>query len=341
MHEPTIKNMAAFAQLSGLSRPTISKYFDDPASVRPSTRARIEQALQRYDYRPNFFAVNLNRRRPKILGMIVPDLADPFYVRLAQTIETRAIALGIFLVILSSRGDARLEADAIEMLLSLKVAGAILTPLGGGSERTSVNNLQARIPLVFLDSRLGDTTPFVGTDNAQSVQLITQYLCRTGDPPTFFEAPPVNHNAVERRDAYVATMERLGLQPEVIKMPARHDWRFEALGFSETERVLEGSGFPTRTILCGNDRIANGVMAAAFQHGIRVGRGPEADLRIAGHDDHPLSRYTCPPLTTVAQDFERLGACALDLLLDRVAEGTSEPARQVRLEARLVTRQSA
>ena len=216
-----------------------------------------------------------------------------------------------------------------------------MAPLGGSSEATSVNNLQARIPLVFLDSRLDDTTPFVGTDNAQRVALITGYLCRTGDPPTFFEAPPVNHNTVERRDAYVATMEGLGLQPEVIRMPARRDWRFEALGFSETERVLEGPGFPTRTILCGNDRIATGVIAAAFQHGLKVGRDPKADLRVAGHDDHPLSRFTCPPLTTVAQDYEQLGVRALDLLLDRIVGRGSEPAEQVRLEARLVMRQSA
>lgn len=341
MNDPSIKNMADFAVLSGLSRPTISKYFDDPASVRPSTRAQIERALQQYEYRPNFFAVNLNRRRPKIIGLIVPDLADPFYVRLAQTIETRAHAAGIFLLVLSSRGEAKLEAHAIETLLSLKVAGAVLAPLGRGSEAALVDHLQARIPLVFLDSRLDAVTPFVGTDNAQSVPLITEYLCQTGEPPTFFESPPVNHNAAERRDAYVATMQRLGLQPEIVSVPSRRDWRFEAIGFSETERVLEGSGFPTRTILCANDRIATGVLAAAFQHGLKVGRSPDADLRVAGHDDQPLSRYGCPPLTTVAQDFEQLGARALDLLLGRLMEEAAEPAGPVLLEARLMMRQSA
>ncbi len=160
-------------------------------------------------------------------------------------------------------------------------------------------------------------------------------------PPTFFEAPSVNHNAVERRDTYVATMARLNLQPEVIKTPARRDWRFEALGFSETERVADGSGFPTRTILCGDDRIATGVMAAAFRHGLKVGRDPKAGPRVAGHDDHSLSRSTCPPLTTVTQDHEQLGVRALNLSLDRIVGGGSEPAEQVRLEARLAMRQSA
>lgn len=340
MTQAPVRTMAEFAEVSGLSRPTLSKYFDDPTSVRASTRVRIEAALSQYDYRPNFFAVNLNRRHAKILGMIVPDLADAFYVRLAQVIESHANAAGMVLLVLSSRGETRFEAHAIETLLSLKVAGAILAPLGRSSETALVDNLQARIPLVFLDSRLDLPVPFVGNDNATSVPLITEHLCLTGKPPTFFEAPPVNHIGSDRRDAYVATMERLGLQPEVITVPSRRDWRFEAIGFTETERLLEGSGFPTGTILCSNDRIATGVMAAAFQHGLRVGRGPDADLRVAGHDDQPLSRYTCPPLTTVAQDFEQLGARALDLLLTGIADSGSAPA-QVRVEARLVMRQSA
>jgi len=340
MTQVPVRTMAEFAEVSGLSRPTISKYFDDPSSVRPSTRARIEAALLEYDYRPNFFAVNLNRRHAKIVGLIVPDLADPFYVRLAQVIETHANAAGMVLLVLSSRGETKLEAHAIETLLSLKVAGAILAPLGRSSETSLVGNLQARIPLVFLDSRLDLPVPFVGNDNARSVPLITEHLCQTGKPPTFFEAPPVNHIGSERRDAYVATMERLGLQPEVLTVPSRRDWRFEAIGFAETERLLEGSGFPTGTILCSNDRIAMGVMAAAFQHGLRVGRGPDADLRVAGHDDQPLSRYSCPSLTTVAQDFEQLGTRALELLLNGIVDAGGAP-DQVRLDARLVLRQSA
>ena len=332
--------MAEFAELSGLSRPTVSKFFDNPTSVRPSTRARIEAALARYDYRPNFFATNLNRRHAKIIGMIVPDLADPFYVRLVQVVESKANAAGIFLLVLSSRGEAHLEAHAVETLLSLKVSGAILAPLGQSTESELVGNLHARIPLVFLDSGLDLPVPFVGNDNAQSVPLITEYLCRTGEPPTFFEAPPVNHIGAERRDAYVGTMERLGLQPEFITVPSRRDWRFEAIGYNETERLLEGAGLPTRTVLCSNDRMAMGVLAAAHAHRLKVGRESDCDLRVAGHDDQPLSRFACPSLTTVAQDFEQIGTRALELLLGGIEDGQNA-AEQFRCEARIVMRQSA
>jgi DNA-binding LacI/PurR family transcriptional regulator len=352
MNDHPIRNMEEFSQLSGISRPTLSKYFNDPASVRASTRAQIEQALQRYDYRPNLFAVNLNKRKPKIVGIVVPDLGDPFFARLVQLIEDRCAALGLLLMVLSSGGEASQEARAIETLLSFKIAGAVLAPLGRGSKHGLIQSLQARIPIVFVDSRLDEAAAFVGTDNHQSIGLITDYLCRTGERPTFFDMPAVNHNAAERRAAYVAAMERLGLQPEIVPVPTRRVWSFEEVGYTTALAMIDGrGGFPTRTLLCANDRIAVGVMAAAFARGIRVGRDPDCGLRVAGHDDQPLSRFTCPPLTTVAQDFERLAETALDILLARIdGAGPADPAGtqagdragdQVRLEARLVMRASA
>ena len=344
MNDPSVRNMEAFSALSGISRPTLSKYFNDPASVRASTRAQIEQALRRYDYRPNLFAVNLNKRKPKIIGVVVPDLADPFFARIVGLIERRCSAAGLLPMVLSAGGDALREARAIETLLSFKIAGAVLAPLGRSSKAALIQSLETRVPVVFVDSRLDDAAAFVGTDNRQSVGLLTDYLSRTGEPPTFVEMPPVNHNAAERRDAYRDAMERLGLEPAFVAVPARRDWDFERVGYDAALRAIDGrAGFPTRTLLCANDRIATGVMAAAFQRGIKVGLTPECGLRVAGHDDQPLSRYACPPLTTVAQDFERLAQTSLDVLLARIdgAGDAARPAPQVRLDARLVQRASA
>lgn len=130
--------------------------------------------------------------------------------------------------------------------------------------------------------------PFVGTDNTQSMSLMVEYLCRSGEPPCYLDMPLVNRNAVERKAAYLASMERLGKLPVIVPIASR-TWDFEAAGYGETARVLEKGGFPTRTVLCANDRIAFGVMAAAYQRRMRIGREPGCDLRVAGHDDHPLS----------------------------------------------------
>src|SRR5205807_4966718 len=100
-----IRTMEEFAEAAGLSRPTVSKYFDNPSSVRDVTRQRIEAALKRYDFRPNLFAVNLNRRRSKIIGVIVPDPVDPFYAALTRRIEVRASRAGFLAFVLSSEGN--------------------------------------------------------------------------------------------------------------------------------------------------------------------------------------------------------------------------------------------
>ena len=89
MGQLKIRNMEEFAALSGISRPTVSKYFHDPSSVRSSTRKRIEEALEQYDYRPNIYAVNQNRKLTKTIGIVVPYLADPFFAEIARNIEQR------------------------------------------------------------------------------------------------------------------------------------------------------------------------------------------------------------------------------------------------------------
>jgi DNA-binding LacI/PurR family transcriptional regulator len=342
MRRRKIKDMEEFALAVGVSRPTVSKYFNDPNSVRTEIRSRIELALKKTDYRPNLFAVNLNRRRSKNIGIIVPHIADPFYTEIIRQFETQCLARGYWVVTLSSHGDKEIEAKAVRTLLSLKVAGAIMAPLGFASDASLMKILKDNMPVIFLDSRVGTQAPFFGTNNRQSVGLLVQYLCRTGEPPTFLGMPPVNLNALERKASYVAMMEQLGHEPFVVET-SKTSWNFEEIGFLEAGRILDGGGFPTRTILCANDRLAFGVMAASCQRGLRIGPGAEADLRVAGHDDHPLSRYACPALTTVAQDVERIESAGLNALFTAIDHNESDSGCQnsVWFDARLVMRASA
>jgi LacI family transcriptional regulator, repressor for deo operon, udp, cdd, tsx, nupC, and nupG len=342
MRRRKIKNMEEFSLAVGVSRPTVSKYFNDPDSVRMEIRSRIELALKKTDYRPNLFAINLNRKRPKNIGIIVPYIADPFYAEIIRQFEMQCLSRGYWAVTLSSHGDKQIEAKAVQTLLSLKVAGAIVAPLGFASDANLMKSLKDSLPVIFLDSRIGEQSPFFGTNNRQSVSLLVQYLCRTGELPTFLSMPPVNQNAWERKAAYVAMMEELGHEPFVVETNGT-GWNFEEIGFLEAGRILDGDGFPTRTILCANDRLAFGVMAASCQRGLRIGPGAAADLRVAGHDDHPLSRYACPALTTVAQDFAGIARASLHALFTAIDHNVSDPGGQhgVRFDARLVMRASA
>lgn len=339
--------MEEFAEAVGLSRPTVSKYFQNAASVRPKLREKIEAGLKETGFRPNIFAVNLNRRRTKILGLILPSSLDPFYTGLRRRIESQATALGYLPFVLSSDGKTELEAEALETLSSLNVAGVIMAPVGGDpAHRNKVKTLARNIPVVFIDAPFDDEEDFVGTNNGQSMALITDYLTRFGEPPCYFDMPWVNSNAPARRDAYIATMRRRGLEPVIIPLAQSADWDFERFAFDEATRILSEGGFPTRVVLCGNDRVAFGVLAAVNQAGLKIGITPDCDLRVAGHDNQPLSEYTWPPLTTVQQNTEEMGRQALDMLLTRIDIAhtpgeTRPPGEHILVDGDLILRSSA
>ena len=138
MDIPKIRNMEEFAAFSGVSRPTVSRFFHDPDSVRRVTREKLERALEQCDYRPNIFAINQNRKLTKNLGIVVPYLADPFFAEIARRIETLIIVAGFRPILLSSHGDPLLEVENLESLRSIKPAGVLLAPLGRSSNISAI-----------------------------------------------------------------------------------------------------------------------------------------------------------------------------------------------------------
>ncbi|WP_323783603.1 LacI family DNA-binding transcriptional regulator [Leisingera sp.] len=343
MGDKKIRNMEEFAAVSGLSRPTLSKYFNDPSSVRASTRKRIEDVLDHYDYRPNLYAINQNRRLTKNIGIVVPYLADPFFAEIARNIEEHILRTGYRPVLLGSHGNPDQEIENLENLRLLKPAGVLLAPLGRASHQARIAAFCDEVPTVMFDASIGAAgQAFIGSNNYQSIGLIADYLCRTGEPPAFFEMKnPANPNAHKRRNAYLAAMERLGHNPHLIQAEGE-GWEFEEIGFREGTRVVRDRNLPTNTILCSNDRLAIGLMSAAYEAGIRIGLGADCGMRVAGHDDHPFSRYTCPTLTTVSQDYEAIARQSAASLMDLIeAENPPDSRQEILFDGRLVMRGSA
>lgn len=338
-----IRNMEEFATISGLSRPTVSKYFNDPSSVRPTTRQRIEAALRQYDFRPNIYAMNQNRSLTKTVGIVVPYLADPFFAEIARILQLRSIEGGFSPILYSAHGDPRLEVEILESLTAMKPAGVFLAPLGRLSDRSVIERFCRDVPTVLFDSNLeGMGEAFVGSDNFSFVKQTVDYLGRTGSAPCFFEMrTPANPNANERRAAYIEVMEQAGLAPHVIQIEGE-GWAFEEIGRKGAHHLFATGGPPTDTILCSNDRLAIGVLAACYERGLRVGRGEGCALRVASHDDHPFSRFTCPALTTAAHEYEAVADTCMTTLFSLIESGGRFATRtETLIPARLILRMSA
>lgn len=332
--------MEEFARLCGLSRPTLSRYFNDPDSVRAKTQEIIKEAIEKHNYTPNFLASGLIRGQMKALGIVIPTLIDPFYSALVNAIELAAEESGYLTVLQSSHNDPRRERRAISRLMSLDVAGIAIAPLGYRSDTNVILSARERVPLVIMDSRLQSDTPYIGTNNDQSVALMVDYLCRSGPPPALFTMPPMNINVVERQEAYFNRMVALGHAPVILNPDdARIEGDYEKYGYEKFltlgPKRLEG----VRSILCPNDRVAFGIIAAAGKLGLSVGKGEKDDLQIAGHDGQHFGAYTQPELTTVEQDTKAMGEIVAAALL----EGTTHPAfsKDILLDGRFVGRDSA
>ena len=343
MAEQRVRNMEEFAVLCGISRPTVSKYFNDPSSVRATTRARIEAALEQFDFRPNIYAVNQNRRLTKNIGIVVPYLADPFFAEIARNIEQLCIENGFRPILMSSHGAADQECDNLETLRALKPAGVLLAPLGRISDKRAIERFCRDVPTVLFDSNIeGMGEAFIGSDNASFVNQTVDYLCRSGEPPCFFEMrTPANPNAKKRRTAYVEAMKRHGLKPILISVEG-DGWAFEEIGRQGAHSAFAAGDFKTDTILCSNDRLAIGVLAACYERELRIGRGPECDFRLASHDGHPFSRFTCPALTTAAHDYKAVASTSFEKLFQLIEGGGSTGERTEQLfAAHLIVRASA
>ena len=343
MAQSKIRNMDEFALVCGVSRPTLSKYFNEPDSVRQSTRTKIEASLKEHDYRPNVFAVNQNRRMTKNIGVIVPNLADPFFSEIGREMELACIRAGYSPIMMSSHGKPSMEGDNLQSLKALKPAGVLLASFGRSSDNDVIKKFEEDFPLVLFDANIEDAgQAFVGTNNDKSIDLMVDYLCRSGEPPCFFEMrSPTNPNANKRRHAYLESMRRQG-QPAYIFQANGEGWNFEEIGSVEGGRMLTEKMFKTNTVLCSNDRLAIGMLSAAYGLGIRVGHGDGCQLRVAGHDDHPFSRFTGPPLTTIAQNYEAIANHAVKTLLEILEGGERLSKREeTYFEARLVMRDSA
>jgi len=151
-----IRTMEELSNRIQISRPTLSKYFQDAESVRPSTRDKIELALAAVDYVPNFYATKMNRKSTGLIGVIVPYLNDLFFTSVIEAMDTCALNSDYMIITQCAHGDSALEARAAQNLISMSVDGVIVAPTGDARSLATISRLKDQMPIVLVDSRFPD-----------------------------------------------------------------------------------------------------------------------------------------------------------------------------------------
>jgi LacI family transcriptional regulator len=334
---PTIRDIA---EAAGVSTAAVSYVLNDKPGVGEETRRRVLKIMREMNYRPNPQARGLAARRTGMIGLMIPDITDPFYVNIVRGVEAKANELGYTLNLCTTHGDAERERDVAELFASGGVDGVImmtykLTP----SELKELS--EGRAPVVAIDNpEAAGWVPSVLVDNIALGRTATSYLTELGHTRIgFIHGVEGSIASMRRYEGYVQALKSQGAEfsPELVEYGG-----FTHAGGVEAARVLLSRPQRPTAIFAANDQMALGAMSAAMELGLSV----PSDLSIIGVDDIEAAALVVPGLTTLKQPTCEIGACAVGILADLIRSpegddeaGASDVGQRV-FEARLIVRGS-
>lgn len=331
---PTILDVASRA---GVSKSTVSNVVRGSVAVAAPTRERVLAAIEELGYRPNVLARELVQQRTSLLGVVVGDLANPFYAEMAKSVERHASARGYHAMFCNTEGDSENEIAGVEMLLQHRVAGIVFLAFSG-DRRIMQQALGHRVPVVFI-SCAADWGDVVAADDTRGAKLATEHLIGLGHRNIAYISIP---ELEERSDRARWEGYSEALAGASLGAPTRISWSPPS-----PRCTVDGRGADLHALISGAGRVtavfaANDVAAIALQEfadSIDV-RVPE-QLSIVGFDDVPMAGLARIALTTVAQPREELARLGIATIADRIEHRLLGPPKSSLVEVALVTRGSA
>ena len=307
------------AREAGVSIFTVSAVVNKKSHVRKNLRERVEHAIQKLNYRPNLIARSLIKQKTQTIGMIVPDIANPFFPMVVRGAEDAALKHGYNLLLCNSDDSLEKEESAIELLLSKRVDGILLTKAAGDfstSLQQTIKNTGTPFVLV-MRTYPQFTKDAVITDDYQGAYEAVCHLARSGRKRIGLISGPLKvSNAKERwrgfRDAL--QVNKLSYEPELM---VEGDYRIES-GFRAGHALL--SHRPDG-IYVANHLMTIGLLRAVEEMGLKC---PD-DFGLVSFDDYPWLGVFRPRLTTVELPKHLLGSEATELLIQRISGNQGKP----------------
>ncbi|MBP2001473.1 LacI family transcriptional regulator [Paenibacillus shirakamiensis] len=296
----TIKEVAKQA---GVSVATVSRVLNETGYVHEDTRAKVNQAIQHLHYTPNEVARSLFKRKSKLIGLLLPDITNPYFPELARGVEDRMQESNYRLIFGNSDEDEHKERDYIQTFVQNNVVGVISST----NDPNAVSYSKLKIPVVFLD-RTSDDKPSVFADGREGGRIAAQEMVRRGSRGIVIQRGPQQVRPAQ--DRFLGAMEVLESAPGVtvdIMQNASFSYNEAVQGAKELfEKFPQTDG-----IIASND-IAG---AALLHEALRLNKRIPEDVQIIGFDDIPLSSLVYPPLSTIRQPAYEMGREAAELLI--------------------------
>jgi DNA-binding LacI/PurR family transcriptional regulator len=316
---PTIHDVAAAA---GVSKSTVSNVVRGAEDVSEGTRARVQAAIARLNYKPNVIARQFVQQRTTMLGVLVGDLSNPYHAQMAQVVERAAFGHGYTTMFCNIEGAQEPAITGVEAMLAHRVAGIVFLAFIARTRELDEALQNAGIPIVFLglSEPWGDS---VGPRDRQGGTLAAAHLIELGHRRIAYVRTPLVEASGDRarHDGYRAALRRIGVAtlpvyswtPGATSIRVGREWR-------ELDAALRGRDAPT-ALFVSNDIGAIALIEACEQLGRRI---PD-DVSVVGFDDIALAGLHRISLTTIAQSLDAQAERGVGLLLERIANPLLEP----------------
>ncbi len=322
------------AEAAGVSINTASRALNGKAEISPETRARVLEIAAKLGYRPNKLAQALRSNKTKVIGVIVGDIANPYFSMLARGIVKATRAQGYSVLLQSTDEDYQREKEAVEVLLAERVDGVLITPTQRGRETIEALK-KSGLPFVLMSRHFSDrSSDYVVMDDHRGGFLATEHLLNLGRKRVAMVNGPLHiSSARERFEGYKQALEEHGIVGDLslvltgaLTMEDGYQAGLQLLTTSAPDAIFAFSDF-----------VAFGVLKALREHAVKV---PQ-EVAVVGFDDVMFASCLETPLTTVGGETEMIGYKAAELLIRKLnGEGVTERS-QIRLPVRLVVRATA
>ena len=332
----TIRDIARIAKVSVA---TVSHVIARTKYVSPELTVRVNSAIKQLNYKPSSIARSLKVKKTFYIGVIVPDIKNPYFAEIARGIESVAVNKGYQIFLYNSDGDLNREEKAYNSFLRHKVDGIIC--VAPRIEEDVLKNF-ASIPFVVLDRPLETQHQLIGqvyTNNIESSAKVAQYFLEKGHKKFACIAGPKNHvpNVKKRVLGFSEEIKKSGVHEDSVKV-YYGDFNFES-GYNLMSNVIDMRERPTAVFVC-SDIMAWGAIEAVKAKGIKI---PE-DIAVIGFDDVYFAAFITPALTTINQKKYEAGEIAMQVLLDKIDGNLTNKHlknHKVILDFELVVRDSA
>lgn len=333
---PNRVTMSDVARKAGVSLMTVSRVINNKGDVSNETRQRILEIISTLGYRPSGIARSLATKETYTLGLVVPDVSNPFFADVTQGVEHLAHSNGYHVFLCNTEEDPERELALIQSLEEKRVDGLILC--SSRLEEEKLIGILANLPAVVLVNRrlqtAQDAFDTVNLDDEQSGRIAACHLIQRGHHAIgFLAGPPISYSGAGRREGFLAALQEVGIHlTDDWVRPCQPSVR---AGYEAAYSLLTTHSQLT-ALFCFNDLVAVGALQACEELKRRV---PE-DLAIVGHDDIPLAALVSPALTTCRVPRYELGSRAVNALLQRMRD-CPDDCSQIVLQPELVIRESS